>query len=132
MGEGVEGGSMGEKRISQVVWLSSLTFQNIIKLYNESGAYRIMAINNFIAKILDFVTKDDETIEKILRNILDTYPEIHDFSKFVKIVTETGEEKARIWRCPLCSFTANMNDWHWVDDARRHLTNYHQAKEQSK
>jgi len=71
---------MTERKVQQVIWLDQITFYDLNQIYVKSGAFRVMAINQFISKIIEFFTQNQQFLESFLKKLYELQPTIKEYS----------------------------------------------------
>ena len=112
------------KRISQIIWFDPITFSNIMSVYAESGASRVMALNDFISKILDVIMFEPDMVKKVVENILNVYPEIKRYSFFVEKIEIEKPIPVKVFLCPYC-----FNEFKNMSELKNHFMNEHKKNE---
>jgi hypothetical protein len=106
------------KKTNQLIWLTPITLANLNNLFIKSGAYDTMALNEFISKIVDFVTTDQEIAERFIKKLYDIHPEYKELSFFVEKITIEKPTVVPTFMCPFC-----LESFKDAKALKEHLTN---------
>jgi hypothetical protein len=93
---------MSSAKTSQIIWLDSKTLANITYLYVQSGADQMMALNQFITKILTTVTQNEEILKMILKELYTAQPSLKQYSFFVERIEIEKPVYTSKFTCPWC------------------------------
>jgi hypothetical protein len=93
-------------------------------MYTESGVSRVMALNDFISKILDVVMINENMIKEVLKNIYSVYPEVKRYSFYVEQVEIEKPILVKVFLCPYC-----FNEFKNMVELKNHIMDVHKRNE---
>jgi len=108
------------KKTNQLIWLDPITLANLNNLFIKSGAYNSLALNEFISKIVEFVTTNQDVAEQFIKRLYQIHPEYKQLSFFVEKVEVEKPTMVKAFLCPYC-----LEEFRNALLLREHLTNAH-------
>jgi hypothetical protein len=106
------------KKSSQLIWLDPITLANATRLFVQSGASEMMAINEFISKILSTILNDDELVKKVVQELYSKIPELKTYSDLV--IKEEKVIEKKVYVCHKC-----FKNFSTIDEFYEHYSQAH-------
>ena len=104
------------KKTNQLIWLDPITLANLNNLFIKSGAYNSLALNEFISKIVEFVTTNQDVAEQFIKRLYQIHPEYKQLSFFVEKVEVEKPVIKKVFICPHC-----LEEFPDVKSVKEHL-----------
>jgi len=113
------------KKTNQLIWLDPITLANLNNLFIKSGAYNSLALNEFISKIVEFVTTNQDVAEQFIKRLYQIHPEYKQLSFFVEKVEVEKPVFTNKFTCPWC-----LQEFKDAKSLKEHLFNVEKVSKQ--